>query len=159
MSIFRSTSNVEQTKRAGTELAGLLLPGDIILLTGPLGAGKTALTQGLAVGLGVSERVTSPTFTLVRQHQCVNGQGIETLHHADVYRTNSLDEIEDLTLDELVERGGVAVIEWGEMAAPLLGSVAWRITIEVVDEEDRRIVVDETSVGDRVSLVRTWATS
>lgn len=158
MTLTRATSNVEETKRAGRELASLLRAGDIILLTGPLGAGKTAFTQGLAVGLGVSDRVTSPTFTLVRQHQCTTSQGISILHHADVYRTNSLDEIEDLALEELVEVGGVAVIEWGEMAAALLGRTAWRITIDVVDDDQRTIVVDETSVGERLAMLQKWST-
>ena len=158
MTLTRATSSVEATQRAGRELASLLRAGDIILLTGPLGAGKTAFTQGLAVGLGVSDRVTSPTFTLVRQHQCTTSQGISILHHADVYRTNSLDEIEDLALEELVEVGGVAVIEWGEMAAALLGRTAWRITIDVVDDDQRTIVVDETSVGERLAMLQKWAT-
>ena len=157
MTLTRATSSVEATQRAGRELASLLRAGDIILLTGPLGAGKTAFTQGLAVGLGVSDRVTSPTFTLVRQHQCTTSQGISILHHADVYRTNSLDEIEDLALEELVEVGGVAVIEWGEMAAALLGRTAWRITIDVVDDDQRTIVVDETSVGERLAMLQEWA--
>jgi len=157
MTLPRATSSVEETKRAGRELASLLRAGDIILLTGPLGAGKTAFTQGLAVGLGVSDRVTSPTFTLVRQHRCVNSQGISILHHADVYRTNSLDEIEDLALEELVEVGGVAVIEWGEMTEALLGRTAWRITIDVVDDDHRTIVVDETSVGERLKELTEWA--
>jgi len=157
VTLTRATSNVEETKRAGRELAPILVSGDIILLTGPLGAGKTAFTQGLAAGLGVNDRVTSPTFTLVRQHQCANSQGIAVLHHADVYRTNSLDEIEDLALEELVEIGGVAVIEWGEMAEALLGRTAWRITIDVVDDDHRTIVVDEASVGDRLSELTEWA--
>ena len=101
--------------------------------------------------------MTSPTFTLVRQHQCTTSQGISILHHADVYRTNSLDEIEDLALEELVEVGGVAVIEWGEMAAALLGRTAWRITIDVVDDDQRTIVVDETSVGERLAMLQEWA--
>ncbi|MEI8148531.1 MAG: tRNA (adenosine(37)-N6)-threonylcarbamoyltransferase complex ATPase subunit type 1 TsaE, partial [Actinomycetes bacterium] len=84
-------------------------------------------------------------------------RGISVLHHADVYRTNSLDEIEDLALEELVEVGGVAVIEWGEMAAALLGRAAWRITIDVVDDDQRTIVVDEASVGERLGLVQEWA--
>jgi tRNA threonylcarbamoyladenosine biosynthesis protein TsaE len=157
MTLTRATSNVDETKRAGQELASILATGDIILLTGPLGAGKTAFTQGLAVGLGVVDRVTSPTFTLVRQHKCANGQGISVLHHADVYRTNSLDEIEDLALEELVEVGGVAVIEWGEMAEALLGRTAWRITIDVVDDDHRSIVVDEASVGPRLAMMQEWA--
>ena len=157
MTLVRRTTSVDATQRAGRELASLLCAGDIILLSGQLGAGKTALTQGLAAGLGVTERVTSPTFTLVRQHQCNGSGGIRTLHHADVYRTNSLDEIEDLALDELVESGGLAVIEWGEMAEPLLGRTAWRITVDVVDDDVRDIEIDESSVGDRLESLRAWS--
>ena len=156
MTLQRRTSSLSETHAAGRELATLLEPGDIILLSGQLGAGKTALTQGIAAGLGVSERVTSPTFTLVRQHACSVESGITTLHHADVYRTNSLDEIEDLALHELVEQGGVAIIEWGEMAEPLLGAAAWRIRFEVIDDEVRDIIIDESSVGTRLDGVREW---
>ena len=157
MKISRRTTSVEDTQAAGEQLASFLRAGDILLLSGTLGAGKTAFTQGVARGLGVKERVTSPTFTLVRQHECSAANGIALLHHADVYRTNSLDEIEDLSLHELVETGGVAVIEWGEMAAPVLGRFAWRLSIDVVSDDEREIHIESESVGDRIADVTKWA--
>ncbi len=113
MSWRRHTTSADDTQRAGEEFAALLRPGDIVLLSGILGAGKTTFTQGVARGLGVSDRVTSPTFTMVRQHECVNERGIVTFHHADVYRAGSLGEIDDLALGELVEESAVALVEWG----------------------------------------------
>ncbi len=118
------------TRRLAAALAGACRPGDVLLLVGGLGAGKTTFAQGLAAGLGVRERVTSPTFTLVRQYRTGRSDGIVELLHADVYRLEDLEEIEDLALDELVEDGAVAAVEWGERAAPLLGSDA--LVVELV---------------------------
>lgn len=140
----RRTHSVIETQRAGEDFAALLEPCDIVVLSGTLGAGKTAFTQGLARGLGVVDRVTSPTFTLVREHQCASDRGIDRLHHADLYRTNSLDEIEDLTFDELVQPRGVAIVEWGEMGAGLWPDTVWTIEIAVVDDETRDICVTRT---------------
>ena len=136
------TESIEQTQMAGVDLATILRRGDIVVLSGPLGAGKTALTQGIARALGVRERVTSPTFTMVRQHHCANTQGIDLLHHADLYRTNSLDEIADLTLDEMVAHGGVAVVEWGEMGDALWPSTVIRLSIDPLSETDRSLTVE-----------------
>ena len=84
-------------------------------------AGKTAFAQGFAAALGVEGPVTSPTFTLVRQYRCGPASPVELLIHADVYRTGSLGEVVDLALAELVEERAVALVEWGDMAAPALG--------------------------------------
>ena len=127
--VVRSRSAVD-TKRLAAGLAGVCRPGDVLLLVGGLGAGKTTFAQGLAAGLGVRERVTSPTFTLVRHYRTGRSEGIVALLHADVYRLEDLAEIEDLALDELVEDGAVAAVEWGERAAPLLGSDALVVELE-----------------------------
>jgi len=123
----------EATKRVAGRLANVCRSGDIVLLIGDLGAGKTAFAQGFALALGVEEPVTSPTFTLVRQYHCPNGGEIETLLHADVYRTGSLDEVADLALAELVEERAVALVEWGDMAAAALGRSALEVTLNVPD--------------------------
>ena len=107
-------------------LAGLCVPGDVLLLVGDLGAGKTTFAQGFGAGLGVVEPVTSPTFTLVRQYPVPlpagsGHPGIRTMLHADVYRLDHLHEIVDLGLAELVEDGAVALVEWGDAAEPVLG--------------------------------------
>ena len=145
----RHCAGAEDTRTAGAQLAALLAPGDIVLLSGPLGAGKTTLVQGIARGLGVIERVTSPTFQMVREHQCHNDRGISTLHHADVYRITSVDEVWDLALGELVEEAGVAVVEWGELAASLFGRDVLSVALAVDGDEGRTL-----EVGGGLSLAR-----
>jgi len=147
------------TQRAGEEFARVLRSGDVVLLSGPLGAGKTTFVQGVARGLGVSERVTSPTFTIVRQHACHNDRGIATLHHADVYRVESVGEIQDLDLGALVEDGGVALIEWGELAASVFGVDVMTVTLSSSLDETRTLeVAGELSVARHDELV-AWASS
>ncbi len=130
----------------------------MVLLSGELGAGKTTFTQGVGRALGVRERVTSPTFTVVRQHDCDNERGITTLHHADIYRTGSLGEVDDLALGELVEESGVALIEWGEGAASLFGPNVLRVRFEVSENEGRTLIVDGALEG-REDDVARWARS
>jgi len=145
------------TQRAGETFAKVLHAGDIVLLTGTLGAGKTTFTQGVARGLGVSERVTSPTFTMVRQHRCHNDQGIETLQHCDVYRVTSLGEVLDLALGELVEESGVALVEWGELAASLFGRDVMTVTFESDVREGRTLVVGGALATSRQDELEAWA--
>jgi tRNA threonylcarbamoyl adenosine modification protein YeaZ/tRNA threonylcarbamoyl adenosine modification protein YjeE len=109
------------TQALAGAVAGVCRAGDVLLLVGGLGAGKTTFAQGFAAALGVEGPVTSPTFTLVRQYPCRGPGGIESLLHADVYRLDRLAEVADLALDELVEQAAVALVEWGEAAAPVLG--------------------------------------
>jgi tRNA threonylcarbamoyladenosine biosynthesis protein TsaE len=142
---------------AGEALAGALRPGDVVLLTGPLGAGKTTFAKGVAKGLGVRERVTSPTFTIVREHHCSNDLGIETLHHCDVYRVESLGEIVDLAIGELVEESAVALVEWGELAAAVFGRDVLTIHFEVGEDEGRDLVVDGALAAKRVDDLERWA--
>lgn len=99
----------------GAALAPMLLPGDVIALSGDLGAGKTVFTQGLAGALGVEGRVTSPTFTLVH-----NYDGRYRIVHMDVYRLDSFQEVLDLGFEELLDPEAILVVEWGEAVAPLL---------------------------------------
>ena len=139
------TASPAATRKIAARLAELLEPGDVILLGGDLGAGKTTFTQGLAQALGVDDVVTSPTFTLVRSYPTARGLA---LLHADVYRLEQLHEIIDLALPEQLDDGACAVIEWGERAAPALGPDYLSITIEYgIDEGDRVLVV--RTVGPR----------
>ena len=110
-----TTSSPEETKILGASLAPALLPGDVISLTGDLGAGKTAFVQGLAGALGVATRVTSPSFTIIHTYQ-----GQFPLVHMDVYRLDSFQEVIDLGFDELIDPEAILVVEWGEAVAPLL---------------------------------------
>jgi tRNA threonylcarbamoyladenosine biosynthesis protein TsaE len=122
----------EETREFARELAGFLLPGDLLLLEGDLGAGKTTFVQGLASGFGVTEPVASPTFTLMRIYESSDpqGQGIERLLHADLYRLEHLQEVVDLGLLELVEDAAVAVVEWGDAGAAVLGEEYLEVRIE-----------------------------
>jgi tRNA threonylcarbamoyladenosine biosynthesis protein TsaE len=153
----RVTHSAPETARAGHDFAALLRPGDVVLLDGPLGAGKTTFTQGLARGLGVTERVTSPTFTLVREHRCGPGP-IRTLHHADLYRLERIGEVLDLGLGELDEDHAVAIIEWGERTEGSLGNDVLAVDFEVTGDESRVIVVSGTVAERRAADLARWAT-
>ena len=157
MSWRRYCADADATQAAGVDFAQLLRRGDVVLLTGTLGAGKTTFTQGVARGLGVRERVTSPTFTMVRQHHCHHGHGIETLHHCDVYRVTSLGEVLDLALGELVEESGVALVEWGELAASLFGRDVLQVTFTSDDAEGRTLSVDGALADARSEELDAWA--
>lgn len=152
---YCATSNA--TIAAGVEFAQLLSSGDIVLLTGTLGAGKTTFTKGVATGLGVSDAVTSPTFIMVREHRCANDRGIATLHHCDVYRVGTLDEVIDLALGELVEDAAVALVEWGELASSVFGRAVLTITFDVDDEDGRTLVVAGDLASSRGPLLDRWA--
>lgn len=106
------------THAVAAAVAGLARPGDVIVLAGEMGAGKTAFAQGFGRALGVVEPITSPTFTLVHSYRCT---GKLTLHHADLYRLDTSGDVEDLALHELASFGGVVLVEWGDVASASLG--------------------------------------
>lgn len=157
MTWHRRCETAEDTVAAGEAFARVLSSGDIVLLSGTLGAGKTTFVKGVAKGLGVSERVTSPTFTMVREHACSNDLGITTLHHSDVYRVETLDEVLDLALGELVEDSAVALVEWGELAASVFGRDVMTIEFSVLDDETRLLTVAGELTKDRVQKLDAWA--
>ncbi len=157
MSWQRRGATAEDTVAAGEAFAAVLESGDIVLLSGTLGAGKTTFVKGVAKGLGVVERVTSPTFTMVRQHAALNDRGITTLHHSDVYRVESLDEVLDLALGELVEDSAVALVEWGELAASVFGRDVMTIEFSVLDDEARLLTVSGDLTKDRAEGLDGWA--
>ena len=110
------TTEAAGTRDLAAALAGLVRPGDLLVLAGDLGAGKTAFTQGLGAALGVTDRITSPTFTIAQEYEA---RGL-TLHHLDVYRLERLDEISDVGLAEILDDGSVVVVEWGDAILPVL---------------------------------------
>ena len=135
------TDGPEGTRSVAGALARLCRPGDVVLLAGDLGAGKTTFAQGFGAAIGVAETITSPTFTLVRQHPVPHGGPVRQLVHADLYRLTHRHEVADLGLGQLVEDGGVAVVEWGEAAEPVLGDDWLRVDLEMDgDDEDRRAI-------------------
>jgi tRNA threonylcarbamoyladenosine biosynthesis protein TsaE len=122
----------------GRELAGRLRAGDLVILTGPLGAGKTTLVQGIGEGLGVRGPVTSPTFVIARVHPVLTGSG-PSLVHADAYRLGSIGEVDDLDLDADVA-SAVTVVEWGQGLAEGLAEDRLEISIQPDPDSDVRTV-------------------
>ncbi|MGH2706603.1 MAG: tRNA (adenosine(37)-N6)-threonylcarbamoyltransferase complex ATPase subunit type 1 TsaE [Actinomycetota bacterium] len=123
------TRSPEETRRLGVALSPLLLPGDVIALAGDLGAGKTTFVQGLAAGLGVPERVTSPTFILMKEYL----GGRYPLMHIDVYRLDTVQEVIDLGYDEFLDPSHIVVVEWGDVVEPLLPKDHLLVDIAVGD--------------------------
>ena len=132
----RVLRGTEETERFGLELAGELKAGDVIALTGDLGAGRTTLAKSIAKGLGVRENVTSPTFTIV----CEYMSGRLPLFHFDLYRIGSEEEAFEAGLEEYFSRGGVSVIEWAERVPGLIPDDARVIVLEYGEKEDERIL-------------------
>lgn len=122
------------TETLGARLAASLRPGDVIVLAGGLGTGKTLFTRGIATGLGVDELVVSPSFVLVREYR----SGFMPVIHADVYRLTSMNEFDDLDVLEMSEEG-VLIIEWGEAVETALPADHLRIHFEVGDDESRTL--------------------
>lgn len=120
----------------GERLGATLAAGDVVALTGELGAGKTCFVQGLARGLGVQVRATSPTFVLINEYR-----GRLPVHHVDAYRTGSATELIDLGLLDLFGGDGVTVVEWAERAAPLLPARAVHVHIDGLGDEPRTITI------------------
>jgi tRNA threonylcarbamoyladenosine biosynthesis protein TsaE len=127
------SSSPEETQGLGVRIGELAIPGDVYLLSGPLGAGKTCLTQGVARGLGIVEPVVSPSFVLVRELH-----GRLPLYHIDLYRLDDLEEIIDLGLDEYLYGDGVCVIEWAEKGLGALPVEHLLFQIAYLSENGRR---------------------
>jgi tRNA threonylcarbamoyladenosine biosynthesis protein TsaE len=129
-------ASAEETEAAGERLGRTLQPGAVVALTGELGAGKTCFVQGLVRGLGSPVRATSPTFVLVNQYQ-----GRVLVHHVDAYRTESMTELMDLGLLDLMGGDDVTLIEWAGKLEPLLPTDAIRVHIAGVGDEPRTITI------------------
>ena len=129
-----TTHSADETQALGQKLASRLVPGDVIAYFGDLGAGKTAFTRGLAQGLGITDPVTSPTYTIVNEYL----SGRIPLFHFDMYRPSSSDELFDIGWEDYLSRGGVCAVEWSENVEDALQD-AIRVTIEKdADEPDTR---------------------
>ena len=131
------TNAPEETVALGEKLAKALKPGTVIAFRGDLGAGKTAFTRGLAQGLGIPERVTSPTFTIVNEFY-----GKRDLFHFDMYRLGSADELFDIGWDDYLARNGVCAVEWSENVPEAFDGSEIRVTIEKLSDTKRKITVE-----------------
>ena len=132
---YRSNSPLE-TEALGERLAAHLHPGDVIAYTGDLGAGKTAFTRGLARGLGVTDRVTSPTFTIVNEYE----GGRLPLFHFDLYRMDSPEELFDIGWEDYLARGGVCAVEWSEHAQDAFEEEPIWVDIRQGERDEQRII-------------------
>jgi tRNA threonylcarbamoyladenosine biosynthesis protein TsaE len=128
------TNSPEETQEFGKKCGELSQPGDVFLLSGDLGAGKTCLTQGIAFGLGIKEYALSPTFMIMRQMR-----GRLSLYHIDLYRLDRLEETQDLGLDDYFYGDGISVVEWAEKAPALMPPENLSIEIEYISENQRRL--------------------
>ncbi|KKM11426.1 hypothetical protein SY88_09205 [Clostridiales bacterium PH28_bin88] len=129
-------------RHLGARVGGLLLPGDVVCLAGDLGAGKTTLAQGIAVGLGVEGPVTSPTFTIIHEYR-----GRIPFYHVDAYRLERPEELEDLGLEEYIFGDGVTVIEWADRVTSLLPDNYLEVSIQPLQGEGRLVTVKAVGTG------------
>ena len=130
------TNGPEETEALGARLARALEPGAVVAFTGDLGAGKTAFVRGLARGLGIRDRVTSPTFTVVNEYE----GGRLPLFHFDLYRLGSADELFDIGWEDYLARGGVCAVEWSERMEELLEPGTIRVDLRRGEGEEQRLI-------------------
>lgn len=143
---LRSTSPAD-TQAIAAVIAGVARSGDIIVLAGDMGAGKTAFAQGFGAAMGVTDHMTSPTYNLVHSHPTA---GRLVLHHADLYRLSTQHEVADLAFAELAESGGVIIVEWGDVVASSFGDHLL-VSIEPVEDADDERLLRVQASG------RSWA--
>ncbi len=151
-----TTKGAARTRALGRRLARLLRPGDVVLLQGPLGAGKTTLAQGVGAGLGVEGPVNSPTFVLLARHDLASPEGRsagstdrpDALHHADLFRLTEVEEVEDLALAEQAADGAL-LVEWPERGLEALPSEHLLVAIEFSPERDDERRLTFVAVGER----------
>jgi tRNA threonylcarbamoyladenosine biosynthesis protein TsaE len=155
------THSPDETAALGVRIGGLLRPGEVLLLVGDLGTGKTTFVQGLAKGLGIDRRPRSPTFTMVHTYE----GGRYPLVHVDLYRTDTSTEVEGLGLEELLEPPAVAAVEWGEKAAPVIGNDYLELDFSWEDADDDARTIRflpvgawQSRMGELSEAVRSWAT-
>ena len=133
------TNSEEETQALGRRLGRALGPGAVVAFTGDLGAGKTAFTRGLAAGLDIPGRVTSPTFTIVNEYE----GGRLPLFHFDMYRLGSSEELFDIGWEDYLSRGGVCAVEWSENVADALEEDAIRVDLRRGESDGQRIITIE----------------
>jgi len=149
VSAIRSPSEAA-TQSIGRALAALVVPGDVVVLSGDLGAGKTQLTKGLAAGLGVAEAVTSPTFNILLVHE-----GRIPLYHFDLYRLEFAEQLDDLDYWGTLEADGVSVVEWGDRFAEAIPEECVVVRILITGDDSRSLEIEPRGMRGE-SLAATW---
>ena len=134
------SNSPEQTKRLGTRLGRLLRPGDVICLSGDMGAGKTVFSSGIGEGWGADTPLTSPTYNLVHEHHRKADK--ERLYHLDCYRLNSAEEVETIGLDDILEDNGVVIFEWAERIEDALPDTYLWVDLKVTDVSRRNFFIE-----------------
>jgi len=129
----------EETLALGVRIGSRLSAGGVILLIGPLGAGKTVLAKGIARGLGIQEEVSSPTYTIVSEYRREGAW----LYHVDLYRIEGRDQMENLGLEDLLRGDSIVVVEWGEKLQPWIDIPHTRVTLSITREGGRDILIEE----------------
>lgn len=130
------TNSAQETEALGEKVGRSLMPGAVLAYTGDLGAGKTAFTRGLARGLEIPERITSPTFTIVNEYE----GGRLPLFHFDMYRLGSSDELFDIGWEDYLARDGVCAVEWSENVEDILDTDTIRVDIRRGESDDQRLI-------------------
>lgn len=133
--------NTENTIELGMKIGQILNQGAVLSLEGPLGAGKTTLVKGIAKGLNICEEITSPTFTIISEYE-----GKIKLHHIDMYRIESDEELEYLGLYEIIYGDGISIIEWGEKIKEYLPENTATISIDLMDNGGRKFIIKDLEV-------------
>lgn len=142
--IVTRTKSAFDTQAFAAALAAAVQPRDLILLSGTMGAGKTTFTKGFGEALMVTEPITSPTFVLMHTYE-----GTLPLHHVDIYRVGHMQEVIDLGLMELLDEGGVALVEWGELAQPVLPRDFLELRFATDDEDDDVRIIELHFIGEQ----------
>ena len=141
------TKSTAETRGLGEKIAACLQPGDVLLLEGDLGAGKSELTRGIARGLGVTETVTSPSFTILNVYE----SGRCPLYHFDWYRLEDAGELYELGMDEYLGGDGIAVVEWPGQCPDAIPENAMRIRLEAAGENERKIDIGALKLEDETA--------
>lgn len=137
------TKTPEETIALGKRLGSMLKKGDVVALQGTLAAGKTTITKGIALALGITEPVTSPTFTLISEYY-----GSMTLYHMDVYRLDSTEDFINLGVEEMLYGDGVCVVEWSEKVMKELPQSAILVRLNALEDGSREITIDNWKYGE-----------
>jgi tRNA threonylcarbamoyladenosine biosynthesis protein TsaE len=132
------SNSPEETTEIGKRIAGFLCAGSVVAITGNLGSGKTCLTKGIALGLGITENITSPTFTIINEYQNIPSPA---LYHIDAYRLNCDRDFEDIGGPETINSGGISIVEWCERIPKSIPDNSIYIFLEITDKFSRAIKI------------------